>query len=127
MSANHNKQVEYWIAGADSDIETAKLLLENDKILHGLFFCHLSVEKILKSIIVNTSGEFAPKSHNIFFLAEKCGVKLPEEFETLAGILMKYQLEGRYPDYEPDLPDKEKAWSYYNQTLEFKIWLKEKL
>ncbi|MBE2227880.1 MAG: HEPN domain-containing protein [Ignavibacteria bacterium] len=61
MATNEDKQVEYWISGADSDLDTAKLLLENNKILHGLFFCHLSIEKAIKAVIVQSTAEFALK------------------------------------------------------------------
>ncbi|MBE2227881.1 MAG: hypothetical protein IAE93_11075 [Ignavibacteria bacterium] len=52
---------------------------------------------------------------------------MTEEFETLSDILMKYQIEGRYPDYKPELPDISKAWEYFNKTIEFKKWLIQKL
>ncbi|MCF8373825.1 MAG: hypothetical protein K9H64_19540 [Bacteroidales bacterium] len=40
---------------------------------------------------------------------------------------MKYQLQGRYPDYNPILPDKSKVNEYLNQTEKILKWLKEKL
>ncbi len=43
-----DKQIEYWRSGALNDIDTAVLLIKNNKILHGLFFCHLVIEKIIK-------------------------------------------------------------------------------
>ncbi len=35
---NINKQIEYWKSGSFSDIETAEILIEKGKYLHGLFF-----------------------------------------------------------------------------------------
>ncbi len=46
------KQIEYWKRGADSDIETAEFLISGRKYLEGLFFCHLTIEKILKALVV---------------------------------------------------------------------------
>lgn len=40
---------------------------------------------------------------------------------------MKYQLQGRYPDYDPKLPSKEKAIEFLNKTKIFVEWLKMKL
>lgn len=40
---------------------------------------------------------------------------------------MKYQIEGRYPEYKPEIPDKEKASEYYIYTTKFTSWLKSKL
>jgi len=42
-------------------------------------------------------------------------------------ILMKYQLQGRYPDYDPIIPKKEKVQLYLNQTKKLLQWVKEKL
>ena len=42
---NIRKQVDYWNNGADEDIETADLLIREHRTLHGLFFCHLVIEK----------------------------------------------------------------------------------
>ncbi len=40
------KQIEYWINSSEVDLETAGLLISNNKILHGLFLCHLCIEII---------------------------------------------------------------------------------
>ena len=42
------KQIEYWKNGAIDDLESAKILIERNRLLHGLFFCHLVIEKIMK-------------------------------------------------------------------------------
>jgi len=34
------KQINYWLKNAEYDIETAELLISQNRILHGLFFCH---------------------------------------------------------------------------------------
>jgi len=51
------KQIEYWKRGADSDIETAEFLISGRKYLEGLFFCHLTIEKILKALVVKSTGQ----------------------------------------------------------------------
>lgn len=53
---NISKQIQYWQKGAYDDIETAKILIENGKLVHGLFFCHLSIEKIVKALVVKTTN-----------------------------------------------------------------------
>lgn len=40
---------------------------------------------------------------------------------------MKYQLHGRYPDYNPFIPEKDQAKNYLNNTLNLREWLEEKL
>ncbi len=80
---NLNKQIEYWEIGANQDIETADILISKEKILHGLFFCHLSIEKILKAHYVKNQRKFAPKTHDLIYLLDKCKINLNEKFESL--------------------------------------------
>lgn len=120
------KQTQYWLEQSDSDLETAEILLKNGRILHSLFFCHLAIEKAIKALVVDSTEDFAPKSHNLFFLTEKAKLSLPDEFEALCGTLMKYQLEGRYPDFEPVVPSKDRASEILAETIEFQKWLKKK-
>jgi len=98
------KQIEYWVQGADSDIDTAGILIEKKKYLHGLFFCHLAIEKIIRAHVIKTTNQIPPKSHNLFRLLEITGVEITDENAEFLGILMKYQLEGRYPFYMVVMP-----------------------
>jgi HEPN domain-containing protein len=120
------KQTHYWLNQSDSDLETAQLLLNNSRILHSLFSCHLAIEKAIKAKVVVSTNDFAPKSHNLFYLTEKAKLTLPDEYEALCGTLMKYQLEGRYPDFEPEVPAELKAADIFAKTSEFQEWLKIK-
>lgn len=124
---NIEKQIEYWIAGASNDLDTAKILIERNRLLHGLFFCHLVIEKGIKAHVVRQTQDIAPRSHNLIFLSEKAKLELIEEDEIFIGILMKYQLQGRYPDYNPIIPLKSKVNDYLNKTEKLLTWLKEKL
>jgi HEPN domain-containing protein len=124
---NIKKQIEYWINGAEDDLITASLLIQEKRILHGLFFCHLVIEKAIKAHVVKTSGEVAPRSHNLIYLSEKTELEFDNETEIFLGILMKYQLQGRYPDYNPDLPDVLKVNEYFEKTKTLLKWLKERL
>ena len=92
-----------------------------------MFFCHLVIEKAIKAHVVKTSGEVAPRSHNLIYLSEKTDLAFDNETEIFMGILMKYQLQGRYPDYDPVLPDILKANEYFEKTKNVLQWLKEKL
>jgi len=40
---NIQKQVAYWQNGALDDLESAKILISNNRLLHGLFLCHLVI------------------------------------------------------------------------------------
>jgi HEPN domain-containing protein len=124
---NIEKQIEYWKTGAFNDLDSAKILIERNRLLHGLFFCHLVIEKIIKAHVVQQTKDLAPRSHNLIFLSEKAKLELNEDGEIFLGILMKYQLQGRYPDYNPIIPVKSKVNDYLIKTEKLLIWLKEKL
>ena len=124
---NIGKQIEYWINTAKSDLDTAELLIRESRYSHGLFFCHLTIEKGLKAHVVKTTGEIPPKSHNLLYLLELADIELGENDENFLGLLMKYQLEGRYPDYNPVIPTKEKVLEYLNLTKKMMLWLERKL
>lgn len=123
---NIDKQVDYWFGSAFDDFESAKLLIANNRYLHGLFFCHLVIEKAIKAILVKHTGEIAPRSHNLLYLSEIAGITYAEEDEIFLGILMKYQLQGRYPDYEPTIPNEERVNGYLLKTHNLLLWLKQK-
>lgn len=121
------KQIDYWAKGAEDDLLTSELLIREKRILHGLFFCHLVIEKAIKAHVVKASGEVAPRSHNLIYLSEKANLVFDTETEIFLGILMKYQLQGRYPDYNPELPDILKVNEYLEKTRTLLGWLKERL
>jgi|SRR3972149_10104722 len=122
------KQIQYWIEGADSDFETAGFLIqEKKKILHGLFFCHLSIEKAIKAHVVKNTLEVPPRSHDLLYLVGKTSLELNQEQKKFLGLLMKYQLEGRYPEYQPIIPDINIINGYFLKAKQLLIWIKNKL
>lgn len=124
---NIEKQIQYWKETSLSDMETAEILIDKGKILHGLFFCHLSIEKLLKAHFVKANKEIAPKTHDLIYLIKKANLELDDSQKTTLLILMHYQLEGRYPDYYISNPGKEKADEYIDQTKKLIEWLTQKL
>lgn len=121
------KQIDYWLSGANDDLESAEILINKKRLLHGLFFCHLTIEKAIKAHVVKTTSEIAPRSHNLFYLSEKANLIFDEEIEIFLGILMKYQLQGRYPDYNPSIPEESKVQDYLVKTKNLLKWVREKL
>ncbi len=123
---NIQKQVDYWFNSAFDDLESAKVLINNKRYLQGLFFCHLVIEKAIKAIVVKCTSDIAPRSHNLLYLSGIAGLTLAEEDEVFLGILMKYQLQGRYPDYQPAIPKEERVFDYLRKTENLLLWLKQK-
>jgi len=124
---DRDKNIEYWLSGAFNDFDTAMILITNKKFVHGLFFCHLSIEKILKALLVKETGNLPPKSHNLRYIQELAKVQVNDDEKILMSVLMKYQLEGRYPDYKPETPSLETINNYLNRTKALLECLKQKL
>lgn len=95
---NVKKQVDYWLKSARGDFETAEVLFENAKFHHSLLFCHLTLEKGLKAIVVIHTKEIPPRSHNLLYLAELAGLSVDPDDEDFLLRMNGYQLEARYPD-----------------------------
>lgn len=127
MEINIEKQIDYWLNGANEDFDVAEILIEKRRILHGLFFCHLVLEKALKAHVVKVTGEIAPKTHNLIYLSEKSNLVLSDDTLEFFGVLMKYQLEGRYPGYQPFIPDLRIVKDYLIETKKQLLWFKERL
>jgi HEPN domain-containing protein len=85
------------------------------------------IEKGTKAHVVKATGEIAPKSHNLIYLSEKASLEFDEQTRIFLGILMKYQLQGRYPDYRPEVPSPTNSDEYFKQKKSLLKWLAEKL
>jgi HEPN domain-containing protein len=121
------KQIAYWREGAVSDLEAAETLIQNRKSLQGLFFCHLVIEKILKAHVTKIREEIPPKTHNLNYLSVEAKIEIPPDTRNFFGILTRFQLEGRYPGYSPELPSPQECFKYFATTKALFEWLTKKL
>ena len=121
------KQIDYWINTAEDDFGTSEYLLSGKRILQGLFFCHLTIEKAIKAHVTRCIKNIPPKSHNLANLLKLTDLELSEDDKDFCAILMAYQLEGRYPEYYPKAPSLKKAEEYFKKTRTLFQWLKTKL
>jgi HEPN domain-containing protein len=86
----------------------------------------LVLEKALKAHVVKVTGELAPKTRNLIYLSEKSNLVLSNDTLEFFGVLIKYQLEGRYPGYQPFSPDLRVVKDYLIKTKKQLTWLKER-
>ncbi len=121
------KQIAIWKAGAEEDIEVARELISNNRIRHGLFFAHLSLEKILKAHVCSKLQDLAPRIHNLVRLAEVAALNLqPDQLDVLAE-LNAFHIGGRYPESFTPLPTLLEAQRYFSRAEEVFKWLKDQL
>jgi len=122
--------MEYWIDLSDYDFTTAKFMLKSKRFPYCLFMCHLSVEKLLKALIVKFTKEHAPYSHNLVDLAKRTKIDFLEEDKMLLADLTEFNLEARYPEWQKKFYSKcsyKYTEDYFQKTKKFQKWLKKYL
>lgn len=90
--------VQYWLATAADDWMAAEHLFQCGDYPHALFFAHLYLEKLLKALIVRSTGEHAPIGHHLRYLAKRGGLDLSQEQEAFLIRVTEYAVRTRYPD-----------------------------
>ncbi len=121
------KHIAYWRETAREDWEVARHLVEVGRNRHGLFFAHLSLEKILKAHVCKRIHDLAPMIHNLPRLAELAGISLdPGRLDVLAE-MSAFQMEGRYPEALVPRLSREEALHYLLRAEEVFQWLMKQL
>jgi HEPN domain-containing protein len=124
---NVKKQILYWEKGAGEELLNAKIMIENQRFLPCLFFCHLCLEKILKALVVKTTEQHPGRTHILSSLADTAQINFDEQQYQFITEIQAYHLEGRYPENFPSEPGLVETQMYFEQTLNLYQWLKAKL
>ena len=125
---NNIDLMNYWIESANNDYDTIKILFDGEKYTWSLFVGHLAIEKLLKALYAknNKSTPYAPKSHDLVFLASKIPLDLTMEQKNLLSTITRFNLDGRYDDYKKtfyNLCDKEYTKSSIDKINIVRDWL----
>jgi HEPN domain-containing protein len=124
---NIEKQIEYWRAGAAEEWALATELFSGGHTRHGLFFLHLTLEKIIKAHVCKKIGDLAPKDHNLVRLIEKAMLPLSEEDRSFLSGMTRFNVEGRYPDSYEELPSVESVDKIKKESERIYKWLLDQL
>lgn len=122
--------VEFWIKTAEEDYKTAKGLIALKRYVPALFFCHLTIEKILKAMVVNNNQRQAPYEHKLTVLAKMTGVNFTNKELDLMDEINAFNIKGRYDNYKFDFykkATKQFTIDYFNKTKDLYLWLKKLL
>lgn len=90
----------YWFDGAEYDLQTARAMLETQRMLYVGFMCHQVIEKALKGCFVTRKpDEELPYIHKLMRLANLCGLsaEMSEGQLDLLDTLSPLNIEARYP------------------------------
>lgn len=130
MKVNVEKIVKHWIDGSKNDFEAAKVLFEKQLYPQCLFFCHLSVEKVIKALVIHNTKDIPPYIHDLRRLAQVAKLDLPESRLKILDILFSFNVAGRYPEEKVDFykkysKKKKDTQVYLRVSNELMLWLKE--
>lgn len=89
--------VERWVERARYDLATARTLLDGQRYLYVIFCCQQAVEKALKAVIIQQTGTFPPRIHNLPRLAEIACLDIDKKRTEILAMLSDYYIESRYP------------------------------
>jgi HEPN domain-containing protein len=115
-----DQQVTYWREGAREDWEVACELVDRGRALHGLFFAHLALEKILKAHVCRCTGDLAPRLHNPGPAGRDS--RAAPEFSSAAD-MNAFNIEGRYPGSLLPRPSASEGRGYMTRAEEVFRWL----
>lgn len=91
----------YWKETAESDWLASQDLFQTRRYLQSLFLAHLTIEKLCKAHWVKDNvDDHPPRIHNLARVLASTTVVLTPDQELLIAELNKFQLDGRYPDYQ---------------------------
>jgi len=92
------KDTKNFIDSAEYDFETAEHMLKTGRNIYVVFMCHLSIEKLLKAIIAETTKKIPPKTHNLIYLIKVGNVQLPQELFEFVTKINNFSIVTRYPE-----------------------------
>jgi len=117
-------EVQQWLLKAEHDLQTARLLLNNDEPIRdtGVYHCQQVAEKLLKGFLTYCEVPFS-KTHDLTILTEACRVIDPSfgGFSDAADILTPYAIVFRYPGdvLEPSEEDAQEALEFAEKFFAF--------
>ncbi len=129
---NNIDLMNYWIKSSDEDYNVMKILYNNKKNSYCLFFGQMVIEKLLKAIYAknNKRAPYAPKTHDLLYLAEKLNLELTEKQEMTLNEITTFNLSTRYDDYKRAFFNKctdKYTTEQISKIEEVKLWLKKML
>jgi len=118
---------EQWRHLSLYDLQTAEAMLRAGRWMYVLFCCQQAIEKEIKGLIADKTGELPPRTHNLMRLVDHSGLVPDEGMAQRLRALTAYYIETRYPDEVATLAaqaDAELASDTLRETREVLRWLR---
>jgi HEPN domain-containing protein len=96
---SEQKTSQKWLDRVAYDIDTAKAMLQTDRLIYAIFMCQQSLEKCFKALLAHEEKEIVP-IHNLRRLAEQASVIQELDDSTLMKLdfLSSYYINARYKE-----------------------------
>ena len=129
---NNIDLMNYWIESSDEDYSTMMYMKAGKKNTWCLFMGQMVIEKLLKALYAknNISEPYAPKSHDLLYLAQKINLQVTEIQKRNLNEITRFNLNTRYDDYKKDFYNKctdEYTEEQISKIEEVKQWLENLL
>lgn len=92
--------LKFWMESAEDDFSVANDLFKLKRYNYCLFFCHLSIEKILKGLYYKKTQRQPPPTHDLKKLASETIDLLTEEYFKDFAEINTWNIRARYDDYK---------------------------
>lgn len=122
--------IDYWLKNSQDKQKTTNALFKSKRWADCLFFCHLSVESLLKALVVKRTKKQAPYIHDLERLAEIAGLILDDNKKENLQNMTRFNLESRYPEIKfifYKSVDREFTEKYVKITKNIILWLKKEI
>lgn len=123
------KVIKFWRESAMRDWEAANHLYKAHSYAYALFFCHLTVEKILKALVVKQIKQHAPYTHDLAKLAFLAEIKMNKTQIKQLEEISRFNIEARYDSIKMEFykkATKKYTNKYFKISENFYKWLNEK-
>lgn len=122
------KTLAYFQESSEKDWKMAQKLFRSKDYGYALFFCHLTLEKLLKAIVVAKTDKAAPYIHNLVQLARLADIKFDANTKNILKEITTFNIAGRYDDEKQAFYKKctkPFAQKFFNVSGKIFSWLKK--
>jgi len=105
MSMTVKQHTDSWSKSAHESMISVGVLLKNKRKIEALFFGHLAIEKILKSMLAAKRLPIprGRQGHDLVFLANTVGLQLTPDERNELNTITSFNIEARYAIYKQNL------------------------
>jgi HEPN domain-containing protein len=122
--------ITHWLQSADDNYRSMQNMFASGEFVWSLFVGHLCIEKLLKACYVKSVDTAVPRIHDLYKLADRCGLDMTEEQKDALQYVGLFNIETRYEEYKREFYQKcTKVFAEKNIATieELRAWLLEKI